>query len=236
MTTYYKVLSADGTSPYQKVKWHLPENGKPGKWMPYVKDTLRECEHGYHVLRADQLRDWIVSEALFEVETKGVVVDFGDKCACHQARLVRRVEQWNGRNLRLFAADCAEHVLPIFEKAHPNDKRPREAIVVARRYASGEATDQELDAAWDAARDAAWDAAGAAAWATVGDATWATARDAARDAAWAAARATAWATVGDATWATVGAAARAAEYKWQSERLRQYLGIGPSEESENPCP
>lgn len=39
------------------------------------------------------------------------------------------------------------------------DKRSRTAVVVAERYANGEATDEELAAA----QDAAWDAAGAAA-------------------------------------------------------------------------
>src|ERR1700693_1097961 len=73
------------------------------------------------------------------------------------------------RLLRLFACDCAEHVLPIFEKQYPDDKRPRNCIVVSRRFANGEATEAERDAAgdaaWAAARDAAGDAAGDAAWA-----------------------------------------------------------------------
>ena len=160
---YYKVLSAEGTSPYQDFQWHLPQNDKPGRWMPHVKGKLVECRHGYHVLKADQLSTWIAADALFEVEVKGKVVDFGDKCACHQARLVRRVETWNEMNLRLFAADCAERVLPIFEKRYPKDDRPRKAIGVARRFARGKATKEERAAAWAAARAAAWAAAGDAA-------------------------------------------------------------------------
>jgi hypothetical protein len=58
------------------------------------------------------------------------------------------------KDLRLFACDCAEHVLGIFEAKYPEDKRPRDCIATARRFASGEATEQELAAA----RDAAWDA------------------------------------------------------------------------------
>ena len=73
--------------------------------------------------------------------------------------------------LRLFACDCAEHVLPIFEKKYPKDARPRECIAVARRYANGEASNEERAAAGAAARaaagDAAW-AARAAAWAAAG--------------------------------------------------------------------
>ena len=64
---------------------------------------------------------------------------------------------------RLFACDCAERVLPIFERSRPGDVRPREAIAVARRYAVGAASEAARAAAraaaWAVARDAAWDAA-----------------------------------------------------------------------------
>ena len=85
---------------------------------------------------------------------------------------------------RLFAADCAERVLHLFENKYPNDDRPRKAIEVAR---NPNATDQERPAAGAAAgaaaRAAAWPAAEAAAWAAAG----AAARAAAEAAAWAAA-------------------------------------------------
>jgi len=66
--------------------------------------------------------------------------------------------------IRLFACDCAERVLPIFEKEHPKDKRPRKAIEVSRSYANGEATQEQRAAARAAAwaAGAAGDAAGAA--------------------------------------------------------------------------
>ena len=59
------------------------------------------------------------------------------------------------REIRLYAAWCAEQVLPLYEQAYPNDNRPRLAIQAARDYANGLID----DAAWAAARDAAWDAA-----------------------------------------------------------------------------
>lgn len=40
--------------------------------------------------------------------------------------------------LQEYACRCAEHVLPIFEKQFPEDKRPREAIEVARKVSRGE--------------------------------------------------------------------------------------------------
>ena len=64
---------------------------------------------------------------------------------------------------RFFTCDCAERVLPLFEKKYPDDQRPRQAIEIARLFAAGKATAQELDAASDAARAAASDAASDAA-------------------------------------------------------------------------
>lgn len=36
--------------------------------------------------------------------------------------------------LAIWAADCAEKVLPFFEKAYPRDKRPRQAIKAGRDW------------------------------------------------------------------------------------------------------
>ena len=80
------------------------------------------------------------------------------------------------------------------------DQRSIAALDVAERHANGDATDQELAAARDAA-GAAWDAA----WAAAGAAAWA----AAWDAAGAAAGAAAWAAAG-AAWAAWDAARDAA--------------------------
>ncbi len=37
------------------------------------------------------------------------------------------------------ALDCAERVLPIFERVYPGDDRPRLALEAARAYALGDA-------------------------------------------------------------------------------------------------
>jgi len=97
---------------------------------------------------------------------------------------LRSVPEHN-RLWRHYAVDCAERVAHLM-----TDPRSHESLRVARLYADGLATDEELAAAkaaaWDAAWDAARDAAGAAAW----DAEW----DAARAAEWAAE----WDAAGDA--------------------------------------
>lgn len=44
------------------------------------------------------------------------------------------------RLLATWAADCAEHVLPLFGEKYPHDNRPRLAIETARAWARGEVT------------------------------------------------------------------------------------------------
>lgn len=64
--------------------------------------------------------------------------------------------------LAVWAADCAERVLPLFENAHPDDTRPRAAIDQARAWARGEITMTQAREAAYAAHDAAKSACGAA--------------------------------------------------------------------------
>ena len=102
---------------------------------------------------------------------------------------------------RHFAVDCAERIKHLMK-----DERSFEVLKVARRYATGQATDQELAVAVDAARDAARDAA------------WYAARDAAAD------------TAADAAWyaaeAAAAAAAEDAERDWQAQRLIELIEAG----------
>ena len=66
------------------------------------------------------------------------------------------------RLLALWAAACAEHVLPLFEAARPEDPRPRRAIEAARAWARGEVTMTQSRAAGGHAMGAARDLRGAA--------------------------------------------------------------------------
>lgn len=64
--------------------------------------------------------------------------------------------------LAVWAADCAEHVLPLFENDHPHDSRPRFAIDQARAWARNEITMTQARTAAFAAHAAARNASGAA--------------------------------------------------------------------------
>jgi hypothetical protein len=150
-----------------KIKYHLPCKEGWEKLLNHLNKTQSDDE----VL---ELRTILESNGLNDTIWAFRAVDGKDK------------------EIRLFAADCAELVLPIYEKHYPNDKRSRLAIQAARDYANGLITLAELDAAsyaaWAAARDAARAAASDAAWDAARDAARAAAWDAAWDVAWAAAR------------------------------------------------
>ena len=244
MDTIYKTLNgfrpatADTTYRYPGV----------GSWTRHLDpDELALCRYGYHYVEGSQVLDWLAS-TIYEASPcpEHEPLSRGGKAVTCRLRLVRRFDGWTPRSAALFAADCAEHVLPLFEALFPDDVRPRDAIVAVRRFVDGEIAAAALDAAGDAARDAARDARDAA-WAArdaevaAGDAE-ASAEGAARAvtyATWAATaiRAT-WATTaardaavaardaaGDADVAASDAAGATdvAEKTWQYQRLTEYL-------------
>lgn len=47
---------------------------------------------------------------------------------------MKKYSKEDQKSLATWAADCAERVLPFFEKAYPNDDRPRKAIEVCRTW------------------------------------------------------------------------------------------------------
>lgn len=72
------------------------------------------------------------------------------------------LEDAEHRQLAAWAADCAERVLPLFERERSGDNRPRRAIEQARAWARGEITMTEAREAAYAAHAAAREAPGAA--------------------------------------------------------------------------
>jgi hypothetical protein len=64
--------------------------------------------------------------------------------------------------LAVWAADCAQHVLHLFEEIQPNDDRPRQAIALVRAWTRGEITMSQSRAAGGHAMAAARKLSGAA--------------------------------------------------------------------------
>ncbi len=69
----------------------------------------------------------------------------GDVWASRQILLADPVDC--SRFLREFACDCIERALPIYEEQCPHDNRVRQVIEVARKFATGAATPEDLAAA-----------------------------------------------------------------------------------------
>ena len=63
--------------------------------------------------------------------------------------------------LALWAADCAEHVLPLFRSERPDDLRPRRAMDAARAWTAGDLAMMATRAAGGHAMGAARDLTGA---------------------------------------------------------------------------
>ena len=246
--TLYKVINEDGSCAHGgDGTWSLPTRNEDGIWTPgdwwVVEGELELCENGLHMCDGEeQLVRWL-GAAIFEAEYDGEIVRGDDKVVVRKARLSRKFDAWNERAARLFACDCAEHVLHIFEDAYPDDTRPRQAVETARRFANGQATQSELGAARTTARTAEMYAPEPATWAVARSAAWTAAEPAPEPATWVAVRAAARAVARAAAWAkaAAGAGARyatmyvtrawdgAAEREWQAERLRWYLSGGNDE-------
>ncbi|RRB04006.1 putative immunity protein [Larkinella rosea] len=65
-------------------------------------------------------------------------------------------------SLAIWAAECAQHVLPYFEEARPDDDRPRRAIALTHAWVKGEITMKEAHMAAFVANAAAKEVSGAA--------------------------------------------------------------------------
>jgi len=205
---YYKVTHEDGSASHGgSGTW------RKGRWRS-VRGDLIACERGLHLCREQDLIRWlgpVIWEA--EVHPDATIIEEPDKVVVSRARVIRRLETWNERTARLFAADCAESVVHLFEERYPGDERPRRAIEAARRYARGEIDSAARSAARSAADSAAWSAADSAARSAVW-AAWSAADSAARSAVWAARSA-----ADSAAWS----AARSAAWSAQTALLMEYL-------------
>ena len=218
MTAYYKWLRPDGTTAVTGAPWPVAV----GEWTPAESPVL--CRSGWHAMAERDVLTHLPStlgSRLYRVSVRGEVVDGDNKIAAASMRLDDMLGVTTEENLRLFACDVARDVLPLFESHSPGDDRPRRAIEVAGRYATGHATAAELSAAEAAAWAAAGAAAEAAAWAAAGAAAEATARAT----AWTAARDAAWAAAGAAAEAAAGAAAEAAAWAAAGARYSNWLVV-----------
>jgi len=159
---FYKTLDETGFSCFGgEAEWSLPrlnDDGTwiPGEWMPPIEYELVECKNGYHIATFNQLLHWLAPR-IFEAEAGREVIRSEYKYISRRCRLLREFTNWNEQAARLFACNCVERVLPLYEKRYQNDTRLRDAINEIRLFVdsqnSGKPDVGILSHAFDKARE-----------------------------------------------------------------------------------
>jgi hypothetical protein len=92
-------------------------------------------------------------DEIYETEGEGLIIENMFSVTVRRAKLLRRIEAWNRRTARLFAADCAEHVLPIYDSQLWRSASLRAIIRTCRDHAEGWIDSYSLKQAWREADD-----------------------------------------------------------------------------------
>lgn len=110
----YKCLTPQGTGIFTSFRWPLP-NGGPGAWVEAPADP---CRSGVHACRVRDLPHWAAS-VLYEIELDGELIEGPTKIVAPRARLVRRVEAWDGGLRDAYTRWCADRGHELARTASP---------------------------------------------------------------------------------------------------------------------
>ena len=110
----YKFLGEDGRGVFTRFAWPLPD-GAPGAW---VDAPIVPCRSGIHACRAADLPLWL-GRALYEVELAGEIVAERTKVVASRARLLRRIDAWDGALRDAYTRDCADRAHALALAADP---------------------------------------------------------------------------------------------------------------------
>src|ERR1017187_1901783 len=125
--TFYKLFAADGRTLHGRPAWGT-------RWQPPVKGSLVECRNGYHVCTDTQTPNWLREGCtVWEVETKGRVLDVGDKTVVRTARLVRKVGTFDATASKTYAEACATASKACNETWAPASKAYNETCAPASK-------------------------------------------------------------------------------------------------------
>jgi hypothetical protein len=102
----YKALCAGGLAPISGYAWPRPAAGAPGPWV-LGRPGAAICRDAVHGCRVADLPWWLQAE-LWEAEFDGPIALGRHKISAPRARLLRRVDAWDGTCARRFAAACAD--------------------------------------------------------------------------------------------------------------------------------
>ena len=155
MKTHYKFLKEGMKSTNGDCTWKI------GEWKHHDGD-VKLCDSGFHCSKKIwEAFSYVQGEILAEVEVKGKSKKESDKEVYSDMRIVK-AWKWQKKDSVALSIFSAELCLYEFEKVYSDDKRPREAIEIAKKWLL-EPTKENESAARSAAWSAAWSAALAAA-------------------------------------------------------------------------
>jgi hypothetical protein len=141
--TKYKFLRTGLKSDSGNVSWKI------GQWQK-VTSKLDICHVGLHCSKGIyQAFSYVQGEILAKVETKGKSIIKKDKEAWSEMRIIK-CWKWQKKDSVMFAIYAARLVLKYFEKEHPDNKQPRQAIEAAEAWIK-DPTDKNAAAASAAA-------------------------------------------------------------------------------------
>jgi hypothetical protein len=209
----YKFLRLDGKkikSDSGKCTWKI------GEKKIYKKD-ISLCKAGFHCSdKVYQAFSYVQGEVLAEVEVGGNS-EFKDDKSVWSEMTINRAWKWEEEDSVALAIYAAELCINNFEKACPNDKRPREAIEAAKKWLANPTEKNRLAArsAAESAKSAAWSARSARSAADSAESAAKSAESAAKSvesAAWSAESAA------ESAESAARSAARSAESVWSAAR------------------
>lgn len=102
---YYKFLTADRRGPFSDTPWPWHEGDVDDDAWVETSGDVAICRRGIHACRAADLPYWL-NPVLWEVELEGPVVESTYKVVGTRGRLVRRLDQWDRHQERIFRMVC----------------------------------------------------------------------------------------------------------------------------------
>jgi hypothetical protein len=110
----YKFLGPDGRGVFSAFRWPLPSD-VPGAW---VEAPVDPCRSGIHACRRGDLPLWL-GRSMYEIELDGAIVEQGTKVVASRARLLHRVESWDGDARAEYTRMCADRAHELALGASP---------------------------------------------------------------------------------------------------------------------
>ncbi len=137
-------------------EWNLPGDDGPGKWMPEIEGELKPWNNSYQLCRSPRELLEYMGPDIYLAEFEGEVIEGEKVLHARRVRLLAKTA-WDAPAARLFALDCAERVLTVYEAIHPRDHRPRLGLEAARAFLDSKIDQTAFETAKKAAHGAQTD-------------------------------------------------------------------------------